>query len=389
MSDLKTFKNPFAHLANKTKVGSNSQLFKSIGLILLFSVFISLIFFLSTQKKEENLKNKPDISLSGSGGMKNLNLNLNPEDQYLLNSSGNSSGNNPAHLSLLSNPPANSQANSQADLPLHSLNNIYTGTALENSNNLELLKARENSPTTIFQEVNNLNNPNNSNNSNNSNQASHPVLAGDSNFSNYANQQSPDFDTVQARSIKNPEWRIASGELLKGYLNTAINSDLPGMIEAVLSEPVYSYLGAHLLIQKGTRLIGQYTSMSSNGAASDRIFVIWNRLITPDGRSLMINSPGADQLGRSGMGADAINTHFWKIFGTSTLLSILGAGASNMGVSSSDQPNSSDAYRQAVSGSLVNSSSQVLSQNQNIQPTLHFYQGDPISIFVARDLELL
>jgi len=365
----------FAYLSQQAQVISRSSTLKSLSLIVFFSLLFLLVLFLAFQKQKSNSHPKPAIQISGEV--------QSSEDQYLLQGNLNKNAN------LNSHSPSSS--NTKLDSGVQSLGQIYqalnSNRFNQNQFNSEpghsaVFSLRENSPTGVYQDQNSNQNLSKNNAENNS------VLAGSGNFSDYANSQKQDFETIRSRQIQHPDLTIAEGELIKGSLETAINSDLPGMIEAVLSQPVYSYLGADLLIPMGSRLIGQYTSMSSNGAASDRIFVVWNRLITPDGRSIMINSPGSDQLGQAGMGADSVNTHFWKIFGTSALLSILGAGVSNMGVSPSDQANSADAYRQAVSGSLVNSSSQALNQNQNINPTLHFYQGDPITIFVAHDLDL-
>ena len=171
-------------------------------------------------------------------------------------------------------------------------------------------------------------------------------------------------------------------------LETAINSDLPGTVRAVITSPVYAYTGDAPIIPAGSRLIGQYASISSNGAASARVFVIWNRVITPNGISIMINSPDSDSLGRSGAAADSVDSHFFKTFGTAILLSVMSASAANSGVSSADQPNSADAYRQSIANSFQQSAQTSLNKNLDIKPTLHVYQGDSINVFVAHDLDL-
>ena len=88
----------------------------------------------------------------------------------------------------------------------------------------------------------------------------------------------------------------------------------------------------------------------------------------------------------AGMGADNIDRHFWERFGTASLLSLIGAGAANSGVSGSDQENSAAVYRAAVASSFAQSASQSLQQDSNIAPTLRTHQGKPIIVFVAHDL---
>src|SRR3546814_5094211 len=74
-------------------------------------------------------------------------------------------------------------------------------------------------------------------------------------------------------------------------------------------------------MEKGTRVLGEYSGGFSQG--EHRIFVLWNRAITPAGISVNLGSPAADQLGRAGMGG-RIDTFFWERFGGALLLSIVG-----------------------------------------------------------------
>lgn len=244
-----------------------------------------------------------------------------------------------------------------------------------------LLQARRNAPTQMYAAA-----PSPAINPNAKLAAS--LLAGQDLLSQFANAQNAHVDTVTATRIQHPDYTIAQGEFIHAALETAINSDLPGMVRAIVTEPVYAYVGAKPVIPAGSRLVGQYASLASNGAATERVFVIWNRVITPDGISVMINSPGSDALGRAGMGADARNVHFFQIFGTAALLSIMGAATANVGVSSYDQPNSADAYRTAITSSFQQAAESSLSQNKSIKPTLHIHQGDAVTVFVAHDLDL-
>lgn len=93
-----------------------------------------------------------------------------------------------------------------------------------------------------------------------------------------------------------------------------------------------------------------------------------------------------DNLSVAGMGADEIDRHFWQRFGSASLLSLIGAGASNVGVSSKDQDNSASTYRAAVASSFSQSANQSLQQEGMIAPTLKTYQGKPIMVFVAHDI---
>ncbi len=190
--------------------------------------------------------------------------------------------------------------------------------------------------------------------------------------------------SVDAKQVPHPEYTIVSGEMLHAVLNVAMNSDLPGMVTATVTSPAYAYTQNRELIPKGSRLIGQYSSAVLQGQS--RVFIMWNRLVLPDGVSVDINSPDTDQIGQSGEPADYINRHFWSRFGEAVLLSILGAGVANVDVQSSDQYNSAQAYRMAIADSLQQSASGTLEQTISLKPTLVRYQGANINVFIAHDL---
>lgn len=225
---------------------------------------------------------------------------------------------------------------------------------------------------------------NNSQSSNATASSQKTVTSDDANtqFLNQVSNQAT--DSVIATSIGPLNSIIAEGSLIHGILEPATNSDLPGYVRTIVSEPSYSEDGTQVLIPRGSRLIGQYKSGMLQGQS--RIFMVWTRLITPSGISIQLGSPGVDNLGTAGMGADEINRHFWERFGTGSLLSIIGAGAANAGVSPADQENSTSAYRTAVANSFAQSANQSLQQDSRIPPTLTTYQGKPIMIFVAKDL---
>lgn len=209
------------------------------------------------------------------------------------------------------------------------------------------------------------------------------AASGDANtrfMNRLANQK---IETAEAGHIGPLNAIIAEGSLIHAVLESTSNSDLPGYLRASVSVPVYSEDGSQMLIPRGSRLIGQYKSGMSQGQS--RIFVVWTRLITPEGISVQLGSPGVDSLGMAGMEADEINRHFWERFGTASLLSLIGAGAANVGVNGEEQ-NPAASYREALAGSFAQSADQSLQDDSRIAPTLKTYQGKPIMVFVAKDI---
>ena len=202
---------------------------------------------------------------------------------------------------------------------------------------------------------------------------------------------------------------VAQGTMIRGVLETAIQSDLPGMVRAVNSEDVWSFDGRRVLIPQGTRLIGEYKSGLATGQT--RVFIVWTRVLRSDGVSVMLGSTGTDDIGRTGLTGE-VDEHYMQRFGSAILLSIVGGGSqyvAGMGqganayggvVSTYDpatgttttQPNPQNAYgqqiaSQAVSQNMNTIAGEALQNSLHIPPTINVDQGTRIMIFVRRDLD--
>jgi len=117
---------------------------------------------------------------------------------------------------------------------------------------------------------------------------------------------------------------LQAGAVISAALITGIRSDLPGQITAQVTENIYdSPTGRILLIPQGSRVIGHYDNNVQFGQS--RVLLVWNRLIFPNGRSIVLErQPGADAEGYAGL-QDGIDYHWWdlaKAAGLSTLLSV-------------------------------------------------------------------
>ena len=122
------------------------------------------------------------------------------------------------------------------------------------------------------------------------------------------------------------KYEVKMGGIIPGILQTGINSDLPGSMTAIVREDVYDTVsGRYLLIPKGTRVIGKYSSFISFGQS--RVLVVWQRLIFPNGKSINLdNFEGADMSGYSGLVGD-VDNHTLKLLQGVVLASVLGAAA--------------------------------------------------------------
>ena len=214
------------------------------------------------------------------------------------------------------------------------------------------------------------------------------ALAGDATISQqeqFANRVgSAQVPTVEADYIASRSQMIAQGTTIRGVLETAIQSDLPGFVRAEVAHDVYSFDGSRLLIPKASRLVGQYKSGLVRGQT--RLFVIWTRVLRPDGASILIGSPGTGLLGRAGVEGD-LDTHFFKIFGSSVLLSLID-GAIDVAVERARRSSGNNSTTILQDSSSLNRAAEIALENSiNIPPTIHVDQGTAIQVFVAKDLD--
>ncbi|HTN14601.1 MAG TPA: TrbI/VirB10 family protein [Sphingomonadaceae bacterium] len=179
--------------------------------------------------------------------------------------------------------------------------------------------------------------------------------------------------TAKAARQFDPQTTVTQGTLIPAVLETAINTDVPGYVRAVVSQDVRSYDGTRVLLPRSSRLIGQY--QSGLQAGQKRAYVIWTRAIRPDGITVDLASPATDFSGMTGLPGD-VNTHFFKRFGSAMLLSVIGGLSAFAGGGTA-----------VVLGGGQTAASTALQQDGQIGPTVRVRQGEPIRVFTARDLD--
>jgi type IV secretion system protein VirB10 len=186
---------------------------------------------------------------------------------------------------------------------------------------------------------------------------------------------------VRAQILPARRLLVPKGAFIDCTLETAIDSTLPGMTTCVTATDTFGVDGKIVLLERGTKLIGETRGQVQQGAA--RIFVLWTEARTPTGVVVPLDSPGADELGRSGLPGE-VNRHFWQRFGSAMLVSVID-GAVQAAVQSS---------RSGSGGAVVVNPSasqgvltEILKNTINIPPTVVKRNGDRIQILVARDLD--
>lgn len=194
-------------------------------------------------------------------------------------------------------------------------------------------------------------------------------------------------DDINPHALAQPvsPWTLHAGSIIAASLITGLNSDLPGLVTAQVTENVYdSVTGRSLLIPQGSRLIGSYDSVVAFGQS--RALVVWQRIILPDGTSIRIdNVPATDTQGYAGL-SDRIDRHTWQLLKGVALSTLLGVSTElSFGNTESDLVR---AIRESTQQSGARAGDQLVSRNLDIQPTLRVRPGWPLRVVVHKDIVL-
>jgi type IV secretion system protein VirB10 len=218
-----------------------------------------------------------------------------------------------------------------------------------------------------------------------------PVLAGPDNSPLADKLKATVLSGEKATILQTPDMVITEGTLIPCVLQTAIDSELPGLVDCVVPIDIRGSTGGVVLLDRGTKIVGQIQSGPIQG--QNRVFVDWTRAETPEHVIVELDSPGADELGRSGL-SGAVDNHFLARFGGALMLTFVQgaleagtaiAGNSGGGSSGGSQAALGFVYAGQSNGQQV--ANTALQNTINIQPTLTKNQGDTVSLFVAHDLD--
>jgi type IV secretion system protein VirB10 len=208
--------------------------------------------------------------------------------------------------------------------------------------------------------------------------SAHTVAGADSTLT--ALLRSEPAAAVQATVLTSQRLLLPKGAFIDCTLETAIDSTLPGMTTCVTATDTFGVDGKVVLLERGTKLVGETRGQVQQGSA--RVFVIWTEARTPTGVIVPLESPGTDQLGRSGL-AGEVDRHFWDRFGAAILISTID-GAVQAAVESGTRTGATTIINPT---SVPDVMTETLKSTLNIPPTIVKHNGDRIQILVARDID--
>jgi type IV secretion system protein VirB10 len=185
---------------------------------------------------------------------------------------------------------------------------------------------------------------------------------------------------VRAQLLPTQRLLLPKGAFIDCTLETAIDSTLPGMTTCVMATDAFGVDGKVVLLERGTKLIGETRGQVQQGSA--RIFVLWTEARSPSGVVVPLDSPGADELGRSGLPGE-VDRHFWQRFGAAMLVSVID-GAVQAAAQSAHGGSGNVVLNPSSSQDVL---TEILKNTINIPPTVTKQNGDRIQVLVARDVD--
>lgn len=196
-----------------------------------------------------------------------------------------------------------------------------------------------------------------------------------------------------AQNLGSPDALLVRGTYLRCVLETRIVTDIPGFTSCIVTEPVYSINGRNLLLPKGSKILGRY----DQGADIARVAVVWDRVITPTGIDVSMQSPGVDGLGGAGHPGDYDGHWASKI--TSALLISLISDAFQWAAAEHGPPSTAtivgpggttvveQPFESATARSMERLANQALMRSANRRGTVTINQGTVVNVYVAQDVD--
>ena len=133
--------------------------------------------------------------------------------------------------------------------------------------------------------------------------------------------------------------------------------------------------------------MGNYSSRISYG--QNGIQVNWDRIIFPDGSSIVLDGmPGQDAKGMTGL-RDKVDNHYGRLFGMGALTSLFAAAGQltvNRRSSVVSYPSAQELAGQAAAQNMSQIGAEATRRNLYVQPTIKIAIGYRFNVRVTRDI---
>lgn len=185
-----------------------------------------------------------------------------------------------------------------------------------------------------------------------------------------------------------PLHRLLEGTVIDAVLMNRLDGGSAAPLNCLVTNPVYSHSGQHVLIPAGTRVIGETTPVQSVGET--RLAVVFHRLVLPDGRTYSLDQvAGLNQVGDAGL-RDQVDRHYWSTVGASGAVGLISGLAQFLGTAALGRGDGDRTI--VITGGLENATSQATTQTMsrflNRLPTITIREGHRVKVYLTADLDL-
>ncbi len=199
-----------------------------------------------------------------------------------------------------------------------------------------------------------------------------------------------DQKSYLSQAISHPvsPYEVKTGTIIPVTMITGTSSDIPGQLVGQVREHVFDTVTGHyLLIPQGSRVVGQYDSGITFG--QERILVVWQRLIMPNGAAVNLEGmPGVDLSGYAGY-KDKVDNHWLQLASGVVLSSMLSVGVtSSQGDLGAQGVSLTQSFLSNAGQDLNRTGQKIVERMLNRQPTLTITPGFSVNVFVNKDMIL-
>lgn len=189
-------------------------------------------------------------------------------------------------------------------------------------------------------------------------------------------------------SEADPLHRILEGTIIDTVLTNRLDGSAAAPLNCLVTNPVYSHSGQHVLIPAGARLLGETKPVQALGET--RLAVAFHRLLMPDGSTYSLDQYlGANQAGDAGL-RDQVNQHYWSTFGAAAAVGLISGLAQFVGTAGLGVGNGNRTV--VIAGGAADAASQASVQTMNRflnrLPTITIQEGHRVKVYLMSDLEL-
>jgi type IV secretory pathway VirB10-like protein len=182
--------------------------------------------------------------------------------------------------------------------------------------------------------------------------------------------------------------RLLEGTVIDTVLTNRLDGANAAPVNCLVTNPVYSQSGQHVVIPAGSRVLGETKPVQTVGES--RLAVAFHRLILPDGRTVSLDQfAGLNQRGDAAL-SDQVNHHYWSTFGAASAVGLISGLGQSLGTIGVGQGSGDRTV--VVAGGVGNATSaataQVMNRFLNRLPTITIREGHRVKVYLTGDLEL-